>query len=353
MMVSVFLIGGGGGRRSGHCCSVRVVESFSPISTTQSRRPKGSIRNNGSSRNNNNNNDRSRRERRISLINHTRIGHHRRRDLIVVESSATTEAEPVTSSEIGFDVIVDEEQNVDERSNGDTFDVSNRNPFMIELQNLDTMEVKRRLLDLLPRMMGTQDEFRQVEAYVNTLEERYQSIQTLDFLNLALNGEWQLLFSTNLSGGPKPFFRLRELCQNINTDNLKGSIVNVATWDLANNFDGDGDPDGSSAPVIFDSSGTFSVNCSYNITQGARMVVALNDHVLQLAKGSSVPKDVEKLVGLLHRTIPKELFDPNDHAMDTTYLDADVRIVRMTGPRLEGVRDIFIRSGSMEITPFK
>ena len=64
-----------------------------------------------------------------------------------------------------------------------------------------------------------------------------------------------------------------------------------------------------------------------------------------------MPKDVETLVGLIHRAMPKEMFDPNDHAMDTTYLDGDLRIVRYSGAKFEGVRDIFIRRGSMEINP--
>ena len=81
------------------------------------------------------------------------------------------------------------------------------------------------------------------------------------------------------------------------------------------------------------------------------MVTDLDDHVLNLAKGSKVPKDVPALVGMLHRAMPKELFDPSEHAMDTTYLDGDLRIVRMAGPRLEGVRDIYIRKGSIEINP--
>ena len=81
------------------------------------------------------------------------------------------------------------------------------------------------------------------------------------------------------------------------------------------------------------------------------MVVDLQDHVLKPSRGSKIPKDVQGLVGRLHRAMPKEMFDPQDHAIDTTYLDADLRIVRMTGPRLEGVRDIFIRSGAFEIDP--
>ena len=81
------------------------------------------------------------------------------------------------------------------------------------------------------------------------------------------------------------------------------------------------------------------------------MVVDVDDHVLELAKGSKVPQDVKGVVGALSRAVPNELFDPSEHAVDTTYLDGDLRIVRMTGPKFEGVRDIFIREGSMEINP--
>jgi hypothetical protein len=57
-----------------------------------------------------------------------------------------------------------------------------------------------------------------------------------------------------------------------------------------------------------------------------------------------LPSDIPALVGLLHRAMPRELVDPgNGHAVDTTYLDTDVRIIRYTGPRYEGVRDIFVR----------
>ena len=73
------------------------------------------------------------------------------------------------------------------------------------------------------------------------------------------------------------------------------------------------------------------------------MVVTLEDHKIHLALGSKVPPDVPALVGMIHRTMPLELFDPSDHAMDTTYLDGELRIVRLTGPRWEGVRHIFRR----------
>mmetsp|Transcript_47337 Transcript_47337/g.71652 ORF Transcript_47337/g.71652 Transcript_47337/m.71652 type:complete len:84 (-) Transcript_47337:288-539(-) len=83
------------------------------------------------------------------------------------------------------------------------------------------------------------------------------------------------------------------------------------------------------------------------------MIVDLNDHVIKLARGSKLPSDVEGLVGMIHRAMPKEMFDPNGLAIDTTYIDGDLRIVRMSGSRHEGVRDILIRRGSMEVDPTK
>jgi len=214
---------------------------------------------------------------------------------------------------------------------------------MKEIDHRPISEIKQELLDLLPRMTGKEEEFRHVERLVNSLEEKYVPAQTLGFLNMAMAGDWQLLFSTNLatSAGVNPMqLRLRELFQRVDTQNLEGTITNQALWDLAEEIDG-----------VFDATGTFSVVCSYSINQGARMVVDLNDHILKPSRGSKIPQDVQGLVGRLHNAMPKELFDPQDHAMDTTYLDADFRIVRMTGPRLEGVRDIFIRRGGLEIDP--
>eukprot|EP00542_Grammatophora_oceanica_P009517 CAMPEP_0194031700 /NCGR_PEP_ID=MMETSP0009_2-20130614/4806_1 /TAXON_ID=210454 /ORGANISM="Grammatophora oceanica, Strain CCMP 410" /LENGTH=286 /DNA_ID=CAMNT_0038671923 /DNA_START=55 /DNA_END=915 /DNA_ORIENTATION=+ len=208
-----------------------------------------------------------------------------------------------------------------------------------DLSKLPMKTIKNMLVDLVPRMTGKKEEYRQVEAYVNALEEKYTTPQTLDFLNLAVRGDWQLLFSTTLRSGPRSNFRLRELVQKVRPSGLNGTITNVAVWDFAE--------DGTT----FDASGTFSASCNYTISQGSRMVIDLEEHTIELAKGSKLPKDVPAVVGLLRRAMPSEIFDPSEHAMDTTYLDGDLKIARMTGSKYEGVRDIFIRQGSIEISP--
>ena len=63
------------------------------------------------------------------------------------------------------------------------------------------------------------------------------------------------------------------------------------------------------------------------------MILEVEENIIRPAKGSKIPSDVEDLVARLNRAMPKELFDPNEHAMDTTYVDTDLRIVRMTGPK--------------------
>jgi len=209
----------------------------------------------------------------------------------------------------------------------------------LEIKELTADEAKRELVDLISRIQGSEEEYRAIQDYVNFLEAKYVAVQTLDFLNMAIAGDWQLLFSTNLLGRPARRLRLREMIQRVEPNKLNGTLTNIASWDYAETGE------------QFDSSGNFSSVCTYSINQGARMVVDLSDHELRPAKGSSIPSDVPGLVGLLHRAMPKELFDPSAHALDTTYLDADIRIVRLTGPRHEGVRNIFIRKGSIEIQP--
>ncbi|KAL3784279.1 hypothetical protein ACHAW5_010099 [Stephanodiscus triporus] len=204
---------------------------------------------------------------------------------------------------------------------------------------LSVDEAKAALIDLVPRMTGIDAEYRAVESYINLLEERYTPVLTLDFLNLAMAGEWQLLFSTNLLGRPNRRLRLRGLVQRIDTNGLDGHLTNVARWDYAEDED------------AFDANGNFSIKCSYSISRGSRMAVDLNDRELRPAWGSKIPEDVPTMVGYLHRAIPGEIFDPDGHSMDTTYLDANLRIVRLTGPNHEGVRNVFMRNGSLEISP--
>jgi len=179
---------------------------------------------------------------------------------------------------------------------------------------MDPDEIKDALLDLLPRMKGTSEEFIKVEAYVNALEDKFVQPQTLDFFNLAVAGEWQFLFTTHQLGRPSPLLRLTELIQKIEVNGLDGVLCNQAAWDFAQAEGG--------GTGTFDVCGSFASKLSYNINQGARMTInADHDMTIRLGSGSNVPNDPEGLVGLIHRAMPTEMFDASNLAMDTTYLD--------------------------------
>jgi hypothetical protein len=238
-----------------------------------------------------------------------------------------------------------EHENIVETRKNDTKDLEKQDVDSQKLKEsamrMNTDELKSQLVDLLPRMTGSTEEFRQVEAYINALEEKYTPPQTISFLNMIMAGEWQFLFTTDqLSIRPSfQTLRLTDLVQSIETNQFDGILQSQATWDLAENGDS-----------LFNCRGSFTVKNTYKINQGARMTIHTDhDLKIELSKGSQVPSDVPGLVGLIHRAMPTEMFDPSDLAIDTTYLDTDIRIIRFTGLRHEGVRNIFMRKGAMKV----
>ena len=124
-------------------------------------------------------------------------------------------------------------------------------------------KAKSALIDLVPQMTGIEDKYCLVEGYINLLDGRYMPVQTLDYLNLAMTGKWQLLFSTNLMSRPNLQLRLREMVQQIETDDLEGKLKNVARWDYAKGKD---DNDKVAGEVVFYSNSTFAIKCLYSIS---------------------------------------------------------------------------------------
>ena len=209
---------------------------------------------------------------------------------------------------------------------------------------------------------------RLVESNINYLESIYSPVQTIDFLNLVLMGEWKLVFSTNLllppphlrrstlppttmmdgdEGQHSRRLRLVNIVQKIEALGYNGSLTNVAQWNYDDNTNGEAEENMPSSSKGSSSNGSFSIPCTYTINQGSRMIIQVSDdRQLRPAKIDSkviIPDNVQELVAYLRRIMPREIFDPTDHAMDTTYMDADLRIVRYTGPIFEGVRNIFVR----------
>jgi PAP_fibrillin len=234
---------------------------------------------------------------------------------------------------------------------------------VVDVSDLTTSEIKSRLLELLriqsPTTPLTLYEYRAMEDYINALEKDYQPIQTLDFFNLALQGTWQWLFSTHHPLGrthtvnPDTMctYNLKSLEQTVDCQQMQGGIAHTVHWELDQNSNG-----------TIDARGTFQVSGNYQITQGSRMAPLVQEEtapVLKLTPGSSLPSNVPALVQWLHRAIPSTLWlwsplpEVNmsaSTAMDVTYMDADLRIVRTTGhARWEGARDIFARVSQIDM----
>ena len=242
----------------------------------------------------------------------------------------------------------------DHDADDDDDDKNNNNHVALSLE-----DARAELLDLLPSMTGQAHEYRRVETLVNTLESQYEPIQTLEFLNLMQQGEWQLLFSTNLVNRPfvSPLvFRMRELYHVMECNQLVGNLTARVVWDLAednknnNNNNNDVGTITTTTTPCFDCTGLFVVKSSYEILQGSRVAMTLQQHILQ-PKGQRLPQDCQGVVGYLYRVLPTQVFDPSHHSIDTTYLDGNLKIWRYTGPQYEGVRDIWIRRNALEINP--
>jgi hypothetical protein len=197
-------------------------------------------------------------------------------------------------------------------------------------------KISQQLLNLLSTMKGQASELQQVEQWIQELEEAYQPPQTLGFFNWAQSGPWQFQFSTQfLNITQRRSFRLRQVRQDLKCHDFQGNITNTCLWELCQNDDGH-----------FDCRGSFHIAGNYTLTSNGRLVWHPDsvERTLHLSPGSARPNNASQLVHWLQRSLAKELFDPTQHAVDTTYLDANVRIVRYSGPRFEGVRNVFVRT---------
>merc|ERR1712151_364060 len=185
-----------------------------------------------------------------------------------------------------------------------------------------------------------------VSDLVNILEQKYVPVQTLEFLNFAMGGDWELLFSTNQLGMPQRQLLLGTLYQNIETNDDSGDITNTASWEFNEQLD--------DSTISNISKGIFKIEASYSFQSTGRMVYKLKNHLVKPI-GYNLPSDVPKLVSLLYKSIPLELFDPNNLGMDITFMDEKIKIVRISASKsssdddgddkisLDGVRNIFIR----------
>lgn len=65
-----------------------------------------------------------------------------------------------------------------------------------------------------------------------------------------------------------------------------------------------------------DLDGRLEIACKYKLDPKGRMNVSLGGH--RVLPDGKMPSDAQGLVKLLQRAMPFEMFDPNDHAFETS-----------------------------------
>lgn len=168
-------------------------------------------------------------------------------------------------------------------------------------------ECRLELVGLLRGEIEIEEEFLhyRVEYLTKYLEYKYIPIQTIPFLNFALSGEWDILYSNAITPRADDCFSYKtsqEISGNESEGGNGGVLNNVIRWKLNR-------PDEQC-------SGDLVVSCQYQLNTKGDLDITLVEHLL-IPQGDA-PRDVEDLIMSVQKSVPFESFDPNDIRMQNT-----------------------------------
>lgn len=219
---------------------------------------------------------------------------------------------PLLRSSVIDDVLVKEDDTVTSFLPRRTIPIVNTASMNISAANffgkqvLSTTECKKELIGLLTKKIEIEEEFLdyRIEYLTKYLEYKYVPIQTIPFLNFALSGNWDMLYSNALVTRADKSLDWK-ISQEIISDEGEGStgiLNNIVKWKL----------------ISTDSSylGNLVVNCKYLFNTKGDLDVALQEHLLM--PNGNAPPDVEELIMSIQRSIPFESFDPDDIRIKNT-----------------------------------
>ncbi|GAB0489610.1 hypothetical protein MMPV_000835 [Pyropia vietnamensis] len=215
---------------------------------------------------------------------------------------------------------------------------------------------RKRLVELATSAMrpAPNDDVRQVvESLVTSLQRQGQRPLTDMFADLALAGEWALIYSPTAHGGTPPregtslpdadgsvkvqdggVLSFGRIGQTVVPD--KRLLVNYAEWTLRA-VDG----------AVY--SGVMFILCGYRYGPSG-WEVQLLEHQLRPGRDelpgsttSAFPANVEELVRILTRTLPREFFDPDGAQVGLAYVDPSMRLDLFGDTRYGGVRNVYVR----------
>lgn len=164
---------------------------------------------------------------------------------------------------------------------------------------------------------------------------------TCAFTELALTGEWRLVYSSALGA-------LRATAAAARDGATDGGTVRICT---VKQRLGEGTMV-TEVKFQWDASfldhtlyGTLGVACEYQLIGATRLRVGPAKHTLQFSNNAAQPPPdrLQQMLAKLQRAIPPQLFDPAG-VFDATVLRNDVRVSRVVGGHMAGVRDVYVEA---------
>ena len=207
------------------------------------------------------------------------------------------------------------------------FPISPTEPFGVPVSTLK--ETCHGILSLLDAGVCDPPEHFRLTYLISMLEKSFTPIQTIEFFNFASKGKWELMYSNIITS----YSTLDEgfefkITQNIESglDPSKGTLINHINYSFDKNLDG-----------------ILSIHNDYEMNTKGDLQLSLDEHIMTpLTKTNT--DDAQMIVENLQKSIPFDIFDPNDCVLSTTYLDSKLRVVRMNGGKLPNTFSIWVKS---------
>lgn len=182
-------------------------------------------------------------------------------------------------------------------------------------------------------------EFTKEDVQIGPIKDALMKLESLqltpatpEFSELALFGDWRLLYSS-LGTMTKEPFTLEKTVQRFDTAAKR--MTNQVDWEFP------------AKNGINKVNARLQVICEYSFVGPSRLNIKLLEHkvtILPRQDSSSIelPDDMKIVIDDLRRTIPIEFFDPSG-LCDISYIEPEYRVSRFLGKRVAGVREIFFR----------
>lgn len=202
-------------------------------------------------------------------------------------------------------------------------------------QKLDSATLKRRLLKILDSLINLKSQHGKVEQLILQLESLNVKPITDSFTEMALAGEWKLVFSSmRISTDGQIRFRKIGQLFDVERKTLQNSVV----WSF---------PAADGKDEIL---ACLSVTCDYKFVGPGRLEVGVPKHVVDVfqredGKKINPPKDMKRVISTLQLALPIDFWDPSG-LLDVSYIEPNFRLARTVGRRLAGVRSVFVRAGT-------